>query len=140
RAEKVMAALNRERQVLQLSEEIRPQAKSDADHQQRDYRLRPQMKAIQDELGGGEGGGAGIRELRDRAEKEEPPDHVRGTVEKELDKLARTNPAAPQYADTRNYIDWILNLRWVEYPEDHLDIKRAEEVLNEDHYGLEQVK
>src|SRR5690606_5420232 len=88
----------------------------------------------------GEGGGAEIRELRERAEKKELPDHVRETLEKELDKLARTNPAAPDYAVTRNYIDWILDLPWLEYSEDHLDIKRAEEVLNEDHYGLEQVK
>src|SRR5690606_29852505 len=140
RAEKVMAALNRELQVLQLSEEIRTKVKSDVDKQQREYLLRQQMKAIQDELGEGEGGGAEIRELRERAEKKELPDHVRETLEKELDKLARTNPAAPDYAVTRNYIDWILHLPWLEYSEDNLDIKRAEEVLNEDHYGLEQVK
>ena len=140
RAEKVMRHLNRELQVLQLSEEIRTRVKTDVDKQQREYLLRQQMKAIQDELGEGEGGGSEIKELRDRVEKKQLPEHVLETVEKELEKLARTNPAAPDYAVTRNYVDWILDLPWLEYSEDHLDIKRAEEVLEEDHYGLEPVK
>ena len=140
RAEKVMEDLNRELQVLQLSEEIRSKVKTDVDKQQREYLLRQQMKAIQDELGEGEGGGAEIRELRERAEEKELPEHVRTTLEKELDKLARTNPAAPDYAVTRNYVDWILDLPWLEFSEDHLEIDSAEQVLDEDHYGLEQVK
>ncbi len=140
RAEKVMEALNRELQVLQLSEEIRSKVKTDVDKQQREYLLRQQMKAIQDELGESEGGGAEIKELRDRADDKDLPEVVRETLEKELDKLARTNPAAPDYAVTRNYVDWILDLPWLEYSEDHLDIKQSENVLDEDHYGLEQVK
>jgi len=140
RAEKVMGHLNRELQVLQLSEEIRTRVKTDVDQQQREYLLRQQMKAIQDELGEGDGGGAEISELRQRLEEKKLPDHAREVVEKEVDKLARTNPAAPDYAVTRNYVDWILDLPWLEYSEDHLDIKRAEEVLEADHYGLEQVK
>lgn len=140
RAEKVMRHLNRELQVLQLSEEIRTRVKTDVDKQQREYLLRQQMKAIQDELGEGDGGGAEISELRGRLEEKELPAHAREVVEKEIDKLSRTNPAAPDYAVTRNYVDWILDLPWLEYSEDHLDIKRAEEVLEEDHYGLEQVK
>ncbi len=140
RAEQVMNHLNRELQVLQLSEEIRSRVKTDVDKQQREYLLRQQMKAIQDELGEGESGSGEVSELRSRAEQKELPDHVRKTLNKEFDKLARTNPAAPDYAVTRNYIDWILDLPWMEYSEDHLDIKRAEEILNEDHYGLDQVK
>ena len=140
RAELVLNHLNQEIQVLQLSEEIRSRVKTDVDQQQREYLLRQQMKAIQDELGEGEGGGAEVEELRQRAEEKELPEHVRETLEKELKKLARTNPAAPDYAVTRNYVDWILDIPWMEYSEDHLDIKRAEEILDEDHYGLEQVK
>ena len=140
RAELVMNHLNQEIQVLQLSEEIRSRVKTDVDQQQREYLLRQQMKAIQDELGEGEGGGAEMEELRQRAEEKELPEHVRETLDKELKKLARTNPAAPDYAVTRNYVDWILDIPWMEYSEDHLDIKRAEEILDEDHYGLEQVK
>ena len=140
RADLVVGHLNREIQVLQLSEEIRSRVKTDVDQQQREYLLRQQMKAIQDELGEGEGGGSEVDELRKRAEEKELPEDVRETLDKELRKLARTNPAAPDYAVTRNYVDWILDIPWQEYSEDHLDIRRAEEILDEDHYGLEQVK
>ena len=140
RAEMVMNHLNKELQVLQLSEEIRSRVKTDVDKQQREYLLRQQMKAIQDELGENEGGGAEVSEIRKRALEKDLPENAREAVEKELKKLARTNPAAPDYAVTRNYIDWILDLPWSEYSEDQLDIKRAEEILEEDHYGLEQVK
>ncbi len=140
RADLVTKHLKREIQVLQLSEEIRSRVKTDVDKQQREYLLRQQMKAIQDELGEGEGGPAEIGELRERAEEKDLPEHARKTLDKELEKLGRMNPMAPDYAVTRNYIDWILDLPWQEYTEDHLDLNEAEEVLEEDHYGLEQVK
>ena len=140
RAELVLQHLNRELQVLQLSEEIRSKVKTDVDKQQREYLLRQQMKTIQEELGEAEGGEAEVGELRDRASKKNLPDHVRETLKKELEKLGRTNPASPDYAVTRNYVDWILDLPWLEYSEDDLDIVRAESVLDEDHYGLERVK
>ena len=140
RAELVLQHLNRELQVLQLSEEIRSKVKTDVDKQQREYLLRQQMKTIQEELGEAEGGEAEVGELRERASKKDLPDHVRETLKKELEKLGRTNPASPDYAVTRNYVDWILDLPWLEYSEDDLDIVRAESVLEEDHYGLERVK
>ena len=140
RAELVLQHLNRELQVLQLSEEIRSKVKTDVDKQQREYLLRQQMKTIQEELGEAEGGEAEIGELKERAKKKNLPDHVRETLKKELEKLGRTNPASPDYAVTRNYVDWILDLPWLEYSEDDLDIVRAESVLDEDHYGLERVK
>ncbi len=140
RADLALSHLNRELQVLQLSEEIRTRVKTDVDKQQREYLLRQQMKAIQDELGEGEGNTAEVATLRKRAEEKPLPQAARKVVDKELDKLGRTNPAAPDYAVTRNYIDWILDLPWEHVSQDHLDIKRAEEILNEDHFGLEQVK
>ena len=140
RAELVLQHLNRELQVLQLSEEIRSKVKTDVDKQQREYLLRQQMKTIQEELGEAEGGEAEVGELKERAKKKNLPDHVRETLKKELEKLGRTNPASPDYAVTRNYVDWILDLPWLEYSEDDLDIVRAESVLDEDHYGLERVK
>ncbi|MBX2818830.1 MAG: endopeptidase La [Rhodothermaceae bacterium] len=140
RAELVLQHLNRELQVLQLSEEIRSKVKTDVDKQQREYLLRQQMKTIQEELGEAEGGEAEVGELKERANKKSLPDHVRETLKKELEKLGRTNPASPDYAVTRNYVDWILDLPWLEYSEDDLDIVRAESVLDEDHYGLERVK
>lgn len=140
RAELVMNHLNQELQVMQLSEEIRSRVKTDVDQQQREYLLRQQMKAIQDELGEGEGVMGEVAELRERLDEKELPDHVFETVDKEIDKLSRSNPASPDYAVTRNYIDWILDTPWTEYSEDQLDIRRAGDILNEDHYGLEQVK
>lgn len=140
RAEMVMNHLNQELQVLELSEEIRSRVKTDVDQQQREYLLRQQMKAIQDELGEGDGMGGEMSDLRARLDDKELPDHVLETVEKEMEKLARSNPASPDYAVTRNYIDWILDTPWLEYSEDQLDIRRAGTILDEDHYGLEQVK
>ena len=140
RASLVLNHLNREIQVLQLSEEIRSRVKSDVDQQQREYLLRQQMKAIQEELGESDGTGDELDQLRQRAEDKNMPEHALTTVMKEIKKLSRINPAAPDYAVTRNYVDWILDVPWTEYSEDHLDINHAEVILEEDHYGLEMVK
>ena len=139
RADLVLNQLQEELQVLELSEEIRTRVRSDVDEQQREYLLRQQLKAIQEELGDGEGG-AEVQELRQRAAEKNLPDEAREQLDRELDRLARTNPAAPDYAVTRNYVDWILDLPWDTYSEDQLDISHAEQVLDEDHYGLEDVK
>jgi len=140
RAELVMTHLNKELQVLQLSEEIRSRVKTDVDQQQREYLLRQQMKAILDELGESDGTAGDVREVKERAEKKSLPDHVREAFDKEVEKLSRSNPASPDYALIRNYIDWILDTPWQEFSEDRLDLKRASKILNEDHFGLEQVK
>ncbi len=138
RANKVMEHLTRELQVLEVSEEIRTRVKSDTDEKQREYFLRQQLKAIQEELG--EGDTNDVQELRNKAEEKNLPEHVTKMLDQELKKLARSNPMASDYAVTRNYIDWILDLPWSEYSEDNLDIAHAAEVLDEDHYGLEKVK
>ncbi len=140
RANLIMEHLNRELQVLQLSEEIRSRVKTDVDQQQREYLLRQQMKAIQEELGESEGASRDAEELRDRADDKELPAHARKTLDKEIEKLERSNPASPDYSVTRNYIDWILDLPWLEHSDDHLDLNRAAEILDEDHFGLDQVK
>jgi ATP-dependent Lon protease len=142
RAGLVLSHLEQEIRVLQISEEIRSKVKTDVDQQQREFLLRQQMKAIQEELGESEGGAAEAEELRARMEEKRHllPDYVQQTLEKELTKLARTNPASPEYGVTRNYVEAILDLPWLHVSEDHLDIARAEEVLDEDHYGLEDVK
>lgn len=140
RADLVMKHLNHELQVLQLSEEIRSRVKTDVDQQQREYLLRQQLKAIQDELGESEGTAGDVKDLREKAEKKPLPDHVQEALQKEIEKLGRSNPASPDYAVTRNYIDWILDTPWQEYSKDQLDIKRAAVILDEDHFGLEQVK
>ena len=139
RAELITTYLQRELRVQQLSEEIRSRIKNDVDKQQKEFFLRQQMRVIQEELGEG-GEDNELDEFQKRADDKQLPDRVRETLQKELKKLARINPAAPDYAVTRNYVDWILDLPWDEYSEDHLDITHAESILNEDHYGLEQVK
>ncbi len=139
RADLVLEYLNREIQVLQVSEEIRSRVKTDVDQQQREYLLRQQMKAIQEELGE-EGSEAEMDELRDRAAEKDLPEDAKETLDKQLKKLSRTNPAAPDYAVTRNYVDWILDLPWRSYTEDQLDIDKSEVILEEDHYGLEEPK
>jgi len=139
RARLLVEHLNKEIQVLHLSDELRSRMKSDVNQQQREFFLRQQMKVIQDELG--EGNESNEHEgLRERAKEKELPEHVVKVFEKEMKKLERTNPSLPDYAVTRNYVDWILDLPWTETTEDQLDISNAEKVLDEDHHGLEKVK
>ncbi|HYE96349.1 MAG TPA: endopeptidase La [Rubricoccaceae bacterium] len=142
RAGRVLEHLEQELRVLQISEEIRSKVKTDVDQQQREFLLRQQLKAIQDELGEAEGAVAEAEELRKRLEEKRAvlPEAVVQTVEKELGKLARTNPASPEFSVGRNYVETILDLPWHHYSEDHLDIARAREILDEDHFGLEDVK
>ena len=139
RANLVLEHLNRERQVMTISEDIRKRMKDEVDQQQREYFLRKQMQMIQKELGEDEES-SDIDALRERASKKTLPEHVQETFEEQLKKLGRTNPAAPDYAVARNYVDWLLDLPWETYSSDHLDISHAETVLDEDHFGLEKVK
>ena len=142
RASLVLDHLEQEIRVLEISEEIRSKVKTDVDQQQREFFLRQQLKAIQDELGDTEGGGAEAAELRQRLDEREGelPEVVVEAVEKELTKLARTNPASPEYSVVRNYVETILDLPWDHTSEDSLDIAKARKVLDEDHYGLDDVK
>ncbi len=142
RAERVLEHLQQEIRVLQISEEIRSKVKTDVDQQQREFLLRQQMKAIQEELGESEGSALEAEELREKmdAKLEFLPDEVVETAEKELTKLARTNPASPEYGVTRNYLETILDLPWGYTSEDSIDINEAREILDEDHYGLDDVK
>ncbi len=139
RLEKVMEFLNKELQVLNLSEEIRTKVKSDIDEQQRDFYLRQQMKAIQEALGE-DSEHQEIDKLRKRLKKKNLPDEAVETVEKELQRLERTPNSSPNYGIIHSYVEWILDLPWDEYSDDNLDLEHAREVLDEDHYGLEKVK
>lgn len=140
RLEKVMEHLNKELQVLNLSEEIRSKVKTDIDDQQRDFYLRQQMKAIQEALGE-DSEQQDIEKLRKKLkEKKGLPDDVVETAEKELQRLEMTPNSSPNYGIIHSYVEWILDLPWGEYSKDKLDLKRARKVLDEDHYGLEKVK
>jgi len=139
RMEQVMEFLNKELQVLNLSEEIRTKVKSDIDEQQRDFYLRQQMKAIQEALGE-DGEQQEIASLRKRAKEKNLPEEAQETVEKELKRLERTPNSSPNHGVIHNYIEWILDLPWEKYSDDNLDLENAQEVLDDDHYGLDKVK
>ncbi|MCP9292903.1 endopeptidase La [Gracilimonas sediminicola] len=137
--DKVMEFLEKEVQVLDMSEKIRTKVKSDIDDQQREFYLRQQMKAIQEELGE-DAEQQDIEKLRERLKSKKLPDSARETAEKELQRLEMTPNASPNYGIIYSYVEWILDLPWEEFSEDKLDLKYAREVLDEDHYGLEKVK
>jgi len=135
------SALARELEILQLRTKIASEAQTEMDKAQRDYVLRQQMRAIQKELGEDETGEAAEAELlRERLEKAELPQEVRDEAERELKRLQRLPPAAPDYHVIRTYLEFILELPWLKSSEDKLDLPEARKILDEDHYGLEDVK
>jgi len=136
----LLPLLNREHEVLSLSSKIQTEVATSISKTQRDYFLREQLRAIQRELGEGEGGGGEIKSLKEQIEKTPLTAEARKVAEQELDRLQQMTPAAAEYAVTRHYLDWILALPWEKVTEDKIDLKEAEHILNEQHYGLEKVK
>ncbi|MEL6676944.1 MAG: endopeptidase La, partial [Bacteroidota bacterium] len=139
KAEFVLQYLSNELKVLELSEEIQTKVKTDLDKQQREYILRQQIRTIQDELGDG-GFESDVEDLRARAKDKTWPDEVQKVFDKELIRLSRLTPAMPDYAVVINYLEWLLDLPWTNYSEDHFDFKKVQKILDDDHYGLEKVK
>lgn len=135
----VMEHLTMEVQMLEMSNEIQSKVRRDIDRQQREYFLHQQMRTIQDELGGSPQQ-QDVNELSDRADKKNWSEKVDKLFNKELDKLSRMNPQGAEYTVQLNYLDLLLDLPWGEYTKDKLDLKRAERILERDHYGLEKVK
>jgi ATP-dependent Lon protease len=131
--------LVQEIQVLELKNELQSKVKSDLDQQQREFLLHQQMKTIQNELGGNPVEKE-IEEYRKKASEKKWNEDVRKVFDKELDKLHRLNPAAAEYSVQVNYIQTLLDLPWNSYTEDNLDLKNARNVLDFDHFGLEEVK
>src|SRR5689334_7623573 len=135
------ANLARELEIMQLRSKIASEAQTEMDKAQRDYVLRQQMRAIQKELGEDETGEqAEAALLRERLDIADLPDDVRAEAERELKRLERLPPAAPDYHVIRTYLDFILELPWRKSSEDKLDLNEARRILDEDHYGLEDVK
>jgi len=133
--------LAREVEILQLRSKIATEAQTEMDKAQRDYVLRQQMRAIQKELGEDETGEAAETELlRERLDKAELPEEVRAEADRELKRLQRLPAAAPDYHVIRTYLEFILELPWLKSSEDKLDLAEARRILDEDHYGLEDVK
>jgi ATP-dependent Lon protease len=132
------AALNREIALLELKGKIESAAQQEMTDAQRQYYLRQQLKAIQDELG--EGDKPEAQELRKRIEDAHLPEPVATAVSREVDRMERMTPASPEYQMIRTYIDWVLDVPWSTLTEDRLDPVAARKVLDEDHYDLDKVK
>jgi ATP-dependent Lon protease len=132
--------LNRELEVFELGTRIQSQVQSELDKGQREFFLRQQLKAIHEELGEGDPEQAELAELRERLEALALPEEVEKAATRELGRLERLPPAAAEYGVIRTYLDWIATLPWARTTTDNLDLKRAREVLDEDHYDLEKVK
>ncbi len=132
--------LTRELEVVQLGTQIQSQVESEIDKGQREFFLRQQLKAIQDELGEGDEQQAEVNELRQRIEEAELPEHARKAADRELSRLEKLPPAAAEHGVIRTYLEWLVELPWSSETEDDLDIGHAREVLDDDHYDLEKVK
>jgi ATP-dependent Lon protease len=140
RLRRLAALLARELEVVVLGSKIQSQVQSELDKGQREYFLRQQMKAIQDELGEGDEVQAEVNELRRQLEALELPEEVSKQVERELGRLERLAPAMAEYGVVRTYLEWIASLPWNTSTEDNLELGHARKVLDEDHYDIEQVK
>ena len=140
RLQKLLPLLNREQEVLNLSSKIQNDVASSIAKTQRDFFLREQMRVIQRELGETDLNANEIKNLREKIEAAKLPDDARKAATQELDRMQQTSPAAAEYGVARNYLDWILNLPWEKTTEDKLDLKAAEKILNDQHFGLDKIK
>jgi ATP-dependent Lon protease len=138
RATFVLQHLSKELQMLELKNQIQSKVKVDMDKQQRDYFLSQQLKTIQEELGNSID--KEVNEYQKRAEKKKWTAEVAETFNKELQKLQRMNPNSAEYSVQTNYIDTLLDLPWNEYTKDRFDLKKAQKILDDDHFGLDKVK
>lgn len=139
RVMEVLKTLHKEIQLLKLRQDIRSKTREDIDEQQREYFLQQQIKNIKEELGNGEGSPERL-ELIEKAKKKKWPEEIGKVFSKEIDKLDLLHQQSPEYSVQLNYLQMMVDLPWNEYTTDNLDLKRAERILNRDHYGMEKVK
>ena len=138
RAMKLLTVLDIQVEFLKIKQEINQKVKGEIDQQQREYYLNNQLRTIQEELGMDESGD--FEKFRQKADTKKWPAEVRAIFDKEMAKLEKYNPSSPDYSIQYNYIQFMLDLPWGEMSEDNLDLKNAQKVLDDDHYGLEKVK
>ncbi|MCC3375741.1 endopeptidase La [Cohnella sp. REN36] len=140
RLEKLLDFLNNEREVLELERKISQRVKKQMEKTQKEYYLREQMKAIQKELGEKEGRAGEVEELRNQLEEAKLPEKIAAKVEKEIDRLEKMPASSAEGAVIRTYVEWLLALPWTKVTEDHLDLAKAEHILEEEHFGLDKPK
>lgn len=132
--------LAREADVIAVGTKIQNQVQEEVDRSQREFFLRQQLKAIQDELGESDPDAAEAADLRQQIEEADLPEEVRKAADRELERLERLPAAAAEYGVIRTYLEWIVSLPWNKHTEDNLDLKHARKVLDDDHYDIEKVK
>jgi len=140
RLEKILEILLKEMEILEIEKNINSKVRKQIDKMQKEYYLREQLKAIQSELGDKEGVTGEVEEYKEKLKKAEFPEEVEKKVLKELDRLLKMQSGSAEGSVIRTYLDWIFDLPWSKETEEIIDLKKAEEILNEDHYGLEKVK
>jgi len=134
------AFLSKEIQILQLRDKINSDTQAKIGKSQREYILREQLKAIQQELGEGETDESEVAHLKKRIQEADLPEHVRKEVERELARLAKVPPSSPDHQVLRTYLELVLELPWNKASEEHMDLSKVRQVLEEDHYGIKEVK
>jgi ATP-dependent Lon protease len=140
RLREVSSILNRELEVFELGSKIQSQVQEEMEKGQREFFLRQQLKAIQEELGEGDADAVEINELRTRFAEMDLPEEVQKSVDRELGRLEKLPSAAAEYGVIRTYVDWLASLPWNKTTDDNLDLEHARRVLDEDHFDLEKVK
>jgi ATP-dependent Lon protease len=132
--------MTKETEVLEIQNDINTQARGEMDKTQREFYLRQQMKAIQQELGEGNELQEEIEQYREKIKKAKMPKAVQEEADRQLGRLERMHPDAAETATLRNYLDWMISLPWGKSTKDNLDLKKAQQILDEEHYGLEKIK
>lgn len=140
RLEAVLEIMQSEKRILTIKKEIESKTKARIEQNQREYYLREEMKVIQEELGDKDGIGADADKYRKQLEEKNPPEAVKAAVEKEIVRMLRIPVTSPESNVSRNYIETLLSLPWMETTQESFDLEKAKQILNEDHYGLEKVK
>jgi ATP-dependent Lon protease len=140
RLRRLSELLAREAELISIGSKIQSQVESEIDKGQREFFLRQQMKAIQEELGEVDEAAAEAAELRERIEAAGLPEHAAKQAERELSRFERLPPQSAEHGTIRNYLEWLADLPWSKSTEDHIDLKAAREVLDRDHYDIEKVK
>ncbi|HET6896205.1 MAG TPA: endopeptidase La [Candidatus Baltobacteraceae bacterium] len=140
RMRKLTMLLTKELEVVELGHKIQSDIQREMEKNQREFYLRQQLRAIQEELGEVDPQQAETNELRQKIEEAQMPEDVRKAADRELDRLSKVPQASPEYSVIRTYLDWLVQLPWGKETSDHLDIAQARKILDEDHYDLEKIK
>src|SRR5471032_2354149 len=140
RMRKLTLLLTKELEVVELGHKIQSDIQREMEKNKREFYLRQQLRAIQEELGETDPQQAETNELRKKIDEAEMPEDVKKAADRELDRLAKVPTASPEYSVIRTYLDWLVQLPWNKSTSDQIDIAKAREILDEDHYDLEKVK